>query len=255
MPTSKNNGNLSKLPLGIEQNIFHLDCDLWAKRITLFCFVCAFIVGTADLFLVYFELSPSVILARSFDISLEESLGTWFSSIQALFVGLVAIAILVHSRKHDSKFIAAGWGIVALFFIFISLDDTAKFHERLGTALRLKYEQRTDIPLRDWFPSYGWQLFIAPIFVAMGFFVLSFLWIAVAASLRIWVLAALSLFGIAVGLDFIEGFNRGTMDDSFRHLIQLLEEMLEILGTTIFLFVFLSTLSSRVRLILFDTRQ
>jgi hypothetical protein len=256
MPTSKNNGNISKGPLGIDQNIFHLDGDLWVKRITLFCFACALIVGAADLFLVHLDLSPSKILARSFDISMEESLGTWFSSAQALLVGLVAAAILVHSSKHDTTFVVIGWGIVALFFIFISLDDTAKFHERLGTALRLKYEQRTDIPLSNWFPSYGWQLFIAPFFMAMGVFVLWFLWNAVAAGLRIWVLVALSLFGIAVGLDFIEGLNRETMsDDSSRHLMQLSEEVLEMLGTTTFLFVFLSTLNSRVRLLLLDTCQ
>lgn len=256
MPIPEKYGNFSHDLHGADLNLFHVDGDLWVKRITLFFMTGAFIVGAADLILVFFELSPSRIVARSFDITIEESFGTWFSSSQALLVGLVATAILVHSSKHDSTLIVLGWGLAAIFFVFISLDDAAKLHERLGTALRVKYENNTDIPLRDWFPSWGWQLFIAPLFMAMGLFLLWFLWSAVASSLRVWVLVALGLLGFAVGLDFVEGLEIEMMsNDSSRHLMQLLEEMLEMLGTTTFLFVFLSTLNSRVRLLLLDICQ
>ena len=252
---------LSKTPRNVDKDLpaagpkaYQLDGDLWVKRITLSCAICALLVGAADLCLVYFDLSPSTIMARSFDITREESLCTWFSSAQALLAGLVAAAIGVHSRKHDSTFVMLGWTIVALFFIYVSLDDTAKLHERLGTTLRVKSEQITDVPLSDWFPSWGWQLFIAPVFMAMGVFILFFLWRVVAVGLRLWVLVALGLLGFAVALDFIEGLELEALSSySSTHLTQLLEEVVEMLGTTTFLFIFLSTLNSRIRLQIFDS--
>jgi len=235
------------------QNTVSLEGTPWVMRITVFFLACVVVVSAADLLFVYYGLFPSRLLARSFDITLEESTGTWLSATLALFVGLVAAAIAVHGRKHDPVLFVVGWGVVGLFFAYMSVDDTAKIHERLGTLLQLKLEQSTDTPLSGWFPSYGWQLFVAPFFVAMGFFILWFCLKAVAPRARIWVLIALGLYAIAMGLDFIEGHFREMADEEFpTHLMQLTEETLEMLGTTAFLFAFLSTLALRVKLVVHD---
>ncbi len=224
-----------------------LNGNVWARRLALLCVGLVVLVAAADFFLFFLGWFPSQIVARSFDISREESIGTWLSSNIALLAGLFAAAIFLHSRNHDSRAIAWGWALVALFFLYVSVDDAAKLHERLGTAFRVKYEQTTDIPLDSWFPSWGWQIFIAPFFIAYGCYLLWFLWHAVAPKSHRWVFLAFCLFGIAVVLDFVEGMELVWLQsEDALHLLQLTEETLEMLGTTAFLFVILQSLSERI---------
>jgi hypothetical protein len=230
-----------------------LNGELYARRIALLCVGLVIMVAAADYFLFFRGWFPSRIVARSFDISSEESVGTWLSSNIALFTGLFTAAIFTHSRKHDSRAIALGWALMALFFLYVSVDDAAKLHERLGTAVRVKYEQIAEISLDSWFPSWGWQIFIAPFFVAYGCYLLWFLWHAVAPVYRGWVFLAFSCFGIAVSLDFVEGMDLAWLENEDAvHLLQLAEETLEMLGTTAFLFVVMLSLNDRIGMRLRD---
>lgn len=230
-----------------------LDGEIYARRIALLCVGMIIAVAVADFFLFFLGWFPSQIVARSFDISGEESVGTWLSSNIALFTGLFAAAIFVHSRKHDSRAIAWGWALMALFFIYISVDDAAKLHERLGTAVRIKYEKTAAVSLDSWFPSWGWQLFIAPFFIAYGCYLLWFLWHAVLPKNRGWIFLAFSCFGAAVSLDFIEGMELTWLESEDNvHLLQLTEETLEMLGTTAFLFVVMVSLNNRIAIMLRD---
>lgn len=230
-----------------------LNGAVYVRRITLACAGLVVLVAAADFFLFFLEWFPSRIVARSFDISREESVGTWLSSNIALLVGLFAAAVFLHSRKHDPRAIAWGWALVALFFLYVSIDDAAKLHERLGTAIRVKYEATTDTTLDTWFPSWGWQIFVAPVFVAYGCYMLWFLWRAVEPANHRWVLLAFGLFGVAVLLDFVEGMELAWLEgDDALHLLQLTEETLEMLGTTAFLYVMMSSLDKRIAIIVQD---
>ena len=226
---------------------YRVDGEIWVVRVTIFCVLCILTVGLLDVLFYFLELLPSELLRRSFDIAREESLGTWVSISLSLLTGLTAGAVCAHLTIRGALKPAIGWAIVALFFVYVTFDDAAKFHERLGTAVRLKYEYWTDSSLESWFPSWGWQLFVAPLFVGMGIYLLYFLWTAVSSSLRLLLIAGFGLFGIAVAMDFVEGilFLDG---DKALHLMRLVEEMLEMFGTTVFLYVFLSTLSGYLTL-------
>jgi hypothetical protein len=69
-----------------------------------------------------------------------------------------------------------------------------------------------------------------------------------------WFLVGISLYVIAVGLDFVEGLDGelyeemgiadffSTHDYRIRHMSKALEEFIEMLGTTTFLIVFLKNL-------------
>lgn len=61
----------------------------------------------------------------------ESNLSTWFSSTQLSLIGLVLATIAM--RDVDSRQIAT-WSIalVPFFFFFLSLDEVAMLHERLG---------------------------------------------------------------------------------------------------------------------------
>lgn len=242
----------SDIPLPARGAI-ELNGEFYARRIALLCVGLVIAVAAADYFLFFQGWFPSRIVARSFDISSEVSVGTWLSSNIALFTGLFAAAVFMHSRKHDSKAIALGWALMALFFLYISVDDAAKLHERLGTAVRVKYEKIAEVSLDSWFPSWGWQIFIAPFFIAYGCYLLWFLWQAVAPANRGWVFLAFACFGVAVSLDFVEGMDLVWLqNEDAVHLLQLTEETLEMLGTTAFLFVVMLNLNDRLGVILRD---
>lgn len=219
--------------------------ELWARRLALFCLACIALVGLFDFFFFFLEWFPSEIIARSFDISRESSLGTWVSTSLALITGFVAAAIFASAYRHDTLLRAGGWAIVALFFLYVSFDDAAKFHERVGTAFEVKYEKITDQVLVDWFPSWGWQLFVAPFFVAMGLYLCWFFYLVLPVRLKIWMFVGLLLFGTAVAADFIEG-TLIDVDYTTLHLMRLAEETLEMVGTTAFLYTFLSVLNDKI---------
>lgn len=225
----------------------------WARRLSTLCVGLTLAVGLADFVFVYLELFPSRILARSFNVALEESVGTWLSSTLALWVALTSAAIFWHSRRHEASMLSLGWVLIALIFLFISLDDTAKIHERLGTALRVKYERVTDTELSMWFPSWGWQLFVVPLYAAMGLYMLWFLARVLPTREKLYIVLGFSLLSLAISLDFVEGMRIPELQgDSSRHLQQLVEEVLEMLGTITFLYVFLRVLSTRIELSVTD---
>jgi hypothetical protein len=154
------------------------------------------------------------------------------------------------------------WAGIGSFFIYMGIDDAIKFHERIGTAFKvlLSRSAETSGPgilnsVHNAFPSYTWQMIFGPFFIAMGIFLLWFLWKELSSKkLWYWFLVGISLYAVAVGLDFVEGLDSefyenvgiagffSTEDFRIRHMSKALEEFLEMFGTTIFLIVFLENL-------------
>ncbi len=107
--------------------------------------------------------------------------------------------------------------------------------------------------LYDFFPSYTWQMIFGPFFMAIGIFIVWFLWKALEPRrLWYWFLVGMSLYAVAIGLDYVEGLDSdqyegiaaffSTEEYRIEHLSKTLEEFLEMLGTTIFLVVFLKNI-------------
>jgi len=178
-----------------------------------------------------------------FDITLEANIPTWYSSVIALFVGLTGLLIVQHyyRLKQTSKIII--WSIISLFFIYMSMDDTSQFHERIATAWA-NYANSTNDTLSSTlagnFESYYWQLLFLPIFGLIGFVMLYVIKTefknALAKKLFI---AGLSCFVIAVGLDYIDGVDRyydfviqntSIQFKALEHLSRAVEEMIEMIG-------------------------
>ncbi len=218
-----------------------------------------------DIFVNHYKWSSVGAIRRMVNITREDSLSNWFSSLQAIIVGVVIWLTAIGVRKqmqgdkYKRKFYC--WAGIGTFFIYLGIDDAIKFHERMGTAYHvLLFDDETSNEgvlgyLYDVFPSYTWQMIFGPFFMAMGIFLLWFLWKALEPRrLWYWFLVGISLYAVAVGLDFVEGFDSeffedigiagffSTEDYRIRHMSKTLEEFLEMLGTTIFLIVFLKNL-------------
>ena len=132
------------------------------------------------------------------------------------------------------------WAGIGTFFIYLGIDDNTSNEGVLGS-------------LCDVFPSYTWQMVFGPFFMAIGIFIVWFLWkVLEPRRLWCWFLVGISLYAVAIGLDFVEGLDSepyegiagffSTEEYRIEHLSKTLEEFLEMLGTTIFLIVFLKNL-------------
>jgi hypothetical protein len=211
-------------------------------------------------------------IRRLFNITREDALPAWFATTQTLLIAvtLCVIWILVKHRG-GSPWSRRGWLGLSVFFLYMAIDDGAKVHERVGTALGdffqsgPKAERSWVSRVVDLFPSYDWQLFVLPIFVAVGVGMLFFLWRELNEKRsRMLLLAALGCLAVAVGLDFIEGLDEDhawnvhahldrwlELDtwaeswfqksgfDAVVHFSKAVEEFLEMLANTLFWVVFL----------------
>ncbi len=245
---------------------FNLRADVIVRRIFWCLLGFELLIVFLDVFVNHYEWSSVGSIRRMVNITREDSLSNWFSSLQAIIVGsviwLTAFAVRKQTEDNHYKRKFYCWAGIGSFFIYMGIDDAIKFHERVGTAFKVllfESEERSGTGILDsaynTFPSYTWQIVFGPFFMAMGIFILWFLWKELSSKkLWYWFLAGISLYAIAVGLDFVEGIDSelyeemgiagffSTDDYRIRHMSKTLEEFLEMFGTTIFLTVFLKNL-------------
>ncbi len=245
---------------------FSLRTDVIVRRIFWCLLGFELLIVFLDVFVNHYKWSSVGSIRRMVNITREDSLSNWFSSLQAIIVGsviwLTAFAVRKQMQDNHYKRKFYCWAGIGSFFIYMGIDDAIKFHERVGKAFKVllfESEERSGTGILDSaynaFPSYTWQMVFGPFFMAMGIFILWFLWKELSSKkLWYWFLAGISLYAIAVGLDFVEGIDSelyeemgiagffSTDDYRIRHMSKTLEEFLEMFGTTIFLTVFLKNL-------------
>ena len=239
--------------------------------------ICTILISCVLIEIIFFLLDAYVNFGRAIDIGAvrrlcnlarEDSLSSWFGSVQTLLVGFTLLLIFLRVRKDadTTKLRSAGWCVLAFFFIYLAIDDGAEVHERMGTVFK---ELSTRLAASDGeitigkkllelFPSYPWQILFLPIFSCMGLFMVLFLWRELSGwPARALMLAGITCFAVAVGIDFIEGmekehaWNIQTMivtqfrleKNTVRHFSKAIEETIELFGTTFLWTAFLIHLS------------
>jgi hypothetical protein len=194
------------------------------------------------------------------DMAGESSMANWISSAQTLLVAAVAWLAGVRARVEGaSRPRRAAWAAIAGFFLFMALDDGSMLHERLGTLFERQLEQGGALGCCGWLQhslgSYHWIALLGPLFAAMGIFMLVFLWRELGSrQARVTLLLALGCLAVAVGLDYLEGTETGYIGvmrllhwdaDPVKHYSRVLEELIELFGTTLFLVTFVQHLTRR----------
>lgn len=254
----------------------HIDSHQLVRRVVIFCVVIELLLVVLDLS-VYFRLNPDGRgITGLLNLASEESLGTWFSSTQTLMVAIILWLIRFRLRREPAATGAriAGWTLLAVFFTYMAVDDAIALHENLGSAFENFYSDLDDESLGalgTWYqdyPSYTWQLVVGPLFVAMGLFLLVFLWRELQRpGLRWLMVLALGCFSLAVAMDYVEGVYggykaiivaTGWQYETVLHTARVIEEFIEMLGTTLFLAAFLyqlTAVSGDIRLSFTQPRQ
>ncbi len=235
--------------------------DINARRtlqiVFVFCVLVVVLLFFLDYMINWNEGSSRESIRSMFDTTAEHSIAGWFSATLTFVVAMAAGANVVLVRSIDAPvWRRTGWLVIALLFAYLALDDGAAIHEHLGGGLKQTPVIGDVIGAYD---SYSWHIVILPFFVAIGFFMLVFLWKELAhRNERIGILTAFSFLALAVGQDFIEGTTEeydwfeatyGMDPYAILHFAKSVEESLEMLGMTMFLVVFLSHLMRTFRTI------
>jgi hypothetical protein len=196
---------------------------------------------------------------RSFwNIAREGGVASWFAITQTWMLGLTAAFMYGVVRAGDvMRWRRVGWAIIALFLLYMAMDDGARFHERVGGSVRIVFQDpavESGNRQIGFFPSYTWQLVFLPMFAAFGLFILWFLNKELkSARDKLMVVAAIGLFVLAVTADFFEGLQAEhplnlhswistTWQLEFEgvvHYSKSLEEFMEMLGMTFLWVTFL----------------
>ena len=240
-----------------EQTALDIDSRRTLQVIFVFCVLIVALLFFLDYTINWREGSSRKTIRAMFDTTAEHSIAGWFSATLTFVVALAAGANVVLVRNIDSStWRRTGWLVITVLFAYLSLDDGAAIHEHLGAGLKQTPVIGAAIEAYD---SYSWHIVILPFFVAIGGFMLVFLWKELAhRNERIGILAAFSFLALAVGQDYIEGTTEeydwfeatyGMDPYAILHFAKSLEESLEMLGMTTFLVVFLSHLMRTFRTI------
>lgn len=210
--------------------------------------LCAFFIQ-AWLLLLHFRLAGHAmanvrVVGQSFDLMRESSIPSAFAAFQAVVAGIIAGLNASKARRHGcSRTRWLGWLALMTIFIVIAADDAAAIHERVNAIVSLDFIESLQ------YPSYPWHVVLVPFF-------------AVAVHVPLWVVRAdlvhtlsqkvssgmaLLCFALSQGFDFTEGWEmmtRAQGDPIPTQLVQMMltEEVMEMIGTTLFVYVFLTTL-------------
>lgn len=234
-------------------------------QVFIFCLVTEVLLVLLDAFVNYAEWSEHELIRNLFDTTVELSLASWFMVTQTFVASLVLwVIFLVKRDQAQNRARLVGWGFLASFFTYLSVDDGAVIHERIGVIVQEAYGAGKNInpegliaQIQALFPSYDWQWVVLPFLVGAGVFMLLFLWRELHTHKeRLLLFAAAGCMGLAVGLDFIEGLGvrhpwnlgiwfAGKFDihvQTATHYFMSLEEFLEMLAMSLLLALFLSHL-------------
>lgn len=234
-----------------------VDTSLLTRRLFWGLLAAELLLVLLDAVITYGQLSQDRYIRRLFNITREDSIPNWFSSMQFLLISLAAWwCFFVHRARFSPRWQLIGWWLVAAGFLFLSLDDGSRLHERVGAWVAESYSQTDSLAgaIVDANPSYTWHVVMGPFFALGGLFVLGFVMAQLAdRRQRLLFGAGVACFVISQGMDFLEGMDavveglRAALEVEtydVTHFAKSAEEFIEMLGQTLILVVFVRHLGA-----------
>jgi len=189
-------------------------------------------------------------LGQAFDITRESSIATYWSSLLALCVGMVCFFVAIQRRQSaTTKPGYRKWIFAGVVFVCLSIDDAIAFHEKIGAITSLGLMHALN------YPSYPWHVSVAPIIIICLLTAVIGIWrdVRKIKGLTALLLLALGCFAAALGLDFLEGVEEmaalqtGAASSPGLPSRMVIEELLEMVGTTFLLYVVFAYMTSQMR--------
>jgi hypothetical protein len=178
-------------------------------------------------------------LARMFNVQLEQSVPTWFSSALLTVAALLMLWIGGVERTDGGRFVRH-WLSLGFIFFYLSIDESVGIHERLNDPLR----DRLGL---DGALYFAWIIVAVPVVLLIGLAYLRFLRALTPSHLRLAVIAFLFYVGGAVGLESIGAWlwaSEGGTSNLYGVLGHV-EELFEMTGVVVWIAMLLDILASR----------
>ena len=123
-----------------------------------------------------------------FAVTSEQSIVTWTSVVTMFALGVACLSMGFASRRH-------GWKLSGMFFLYLSMDDGAMLHERLGWLIRSGESG-----------VYHWVVVVMPFIAIAGFLSFRQIWADTLGvrGLRVRVALAFAMWACALGFEILE---------------------------------------------------
>lgn len=204
------------------------------KRVLVWGFLIVSLAGLGAEFVDELPVEDPLDLVHFFGLSYEENLPTWYTSVLLFSSAVALLFITIEKRRRADPFLE-NWWTLALVFVLISLDEIAQYHE--GLSNHFDY---------DGVLYFGW---VIPAGIFVTGFAITYLGFLRAlprrVAVRMTVAGAIYVFGALV-MELPLGWWTDQMGrrNLTYGLIDWVEESLEIVGVSVFLYTLLEYLST-----------
>lgn len=155
------------------------------------------------------DIQHSEKLLALFSVDEEESLPTWWSTLTLAGLGLLTYGIARH-RKNDGKLQRIAWRLLALGFVFLSMDEACKLHERIGGL----------VSLGGTLEHARWILLWLPLGAVAAGVIFWKLWRSSPRVVVGLIIGSVVFLGGAVGVEAFNGINRARAESETARLVQ-----------------------------------
>ncbi len=172
------------------------------------------------------------VLQQQFILDAENNIPTWFSS--ALLLSSAVLAALLAFIESGSRSTRRHWKGLAVIFFVLSIDETASLHETVNSTLRERFDLGGIL-------YFAWVIPGVVAVALVGLAYLGFVWrLPLQVRWKVVVAGATYLSGV-VGMELVGGAwadSRGKENLGYG-LITTTEELLEMLGLSLFIYALL----------------
>jgi hypothetical protein len=174
---------------------------------------------------------------RLLNVNRESTIPAWYSS-GLLLAAAGLLAVIGAARRRSDAPYARHWQALGLIFLYLSLDEAAEIHELFTRPMQ---DTGVNGPL-----LFGWVIFGMVFALVVGLLYLRFVLALPRTTRNLVILAGVCYIGGALGVEMI-GANQWYIDDgtSLRYsAIGTVEEFMEMLGVSLFIYALLGFLSA-----------
>ncbi|MGB3614387.1 MAG: hypothetical protein WBA10_11405 [Elainellaceae cyanobacterium] len=197
------------------------------------------IAGLLSNLFIYFSDKNIDFLMMRFNLGAEESLPTWYSSFQLLICAALLLLIGLRARKKEEKF-SRHWLGLSLLFLYISIDEIATFRESVARL------SKTYVDTSGLF-YYTWVIVAIPAVALLAILYAKFVFQLPKQVRNLVILSGGIFLSGAIGLEMVTALIHSSSGSRVLaeaspqvnlaySLVTTVEETLEIVGVTIFLY-------------------
>jgi len=219
---------------------------MWAippRKVLLVLVLVSLALAAASLFGQYLRffhgMGTALGFIENFDIEEEANFPTYFSTMLLLAAAFL-LAVIARIQRLAGNRMATRWGVLAAIFVFMSLDESIGFHELVGRRM-------PNLDALGGTLHYAWVVPAAIAVVIVGLYFLPFLAKLPNPHRRWFIVSGFVYVGGALGVELAESaIAARTGDETWPYqLVATLQESMEMLGVSLFIWALLKFIGSR----------